>query len=244
MIVNWEREFSKKLVLDGIDLEDNVGDLDRSVNMISGNVREDDNEYLVIIELDDDFKIKSLECECGKKKCPHMTALLHANNFKFKKDIEYNLLVDEVEEDKLVEFVKEQVMFNEDFLEDFKDKFRQDLLNDSEIPLDDKLFLIFDYYKWQSLIGDFIKKDLMKLYEDGYYSETYYLISVMFKKILSDVTYNPESELEKSYMILIDLIDKLSGLKHDLIESFITHCINHNYLSTYPPFEKLLKRIK
>lgn len=70
MIFKWRDEFSEKLVLDGIDLEEDVSYVERSINLLSGCVMDGENEYWVYIELDDDFKIKSMECDCKKKEMP------------------------------------------------------------------------------------------------------------------------------------------------------------------------------
>ena len=244
MIFNWEEEFSEDLSLKGIDLEDDVDCINRSINMLSGCVMEDDEEYWVYIELDDNFEIKSMECDCGKTKCHHMTALLHAGNFKYQRDIEFEELVDDLDNTKLKKFLKNQISYNKEIQEEFIDEFRDDFIKDDEFSLEDKLFVILDYYDWQSLITDYVENDLVKLYDDGYYSETFYLISAMFDEVLEDITYNPETELKKCYSLISELLKKLSKTKPELIRGFLKHCIEHNYLSIYPRFKKLLDDLK
>ena len=244
MIFNWEEKFSEDLSLKGIELEDDVEYINRSINLLSGCVIENGENYWVYIELDDAFEIKSLECDCGKSKCHHMTALLHAENFNFSRDIEYDELVDDVDTSKLKKFIKNQLPYNDEFREDFVDEFRKDFINDKEFPLEDKLFIIFDYYDWQPLLTGYVENDLVKLYEYGYYSETFFLISAMFDKVIDDITYNPETELKKCYSIISDLLEKLSKTKPELIRGFLKNCVEHNYLSIYPQFKKLLGDLK
>lgn len=244
MIFNWEEKFSEELSLNGIDLEDDVEYINRSINLLSGCVIENDEEYWVYIELDDNFEIKSLECDCGKAKCHHMTALLHAENFKYHRDIEFEELVDDLDNNKLKMFIKDQLSFNEEFQEAFADEFRNDFIKDDEFSLEDKLFLILDYYDWQSLITDYVENDLVKSYDDGYYSETFYLISAMFDEVINDITYNPETELKKCYSVISKLLKKLSKTKPELIRGFLKHCIEHDYLNMYPQFRKLLGDLK
>lgn len=244
MIFNWEEEFTEKLVLNGMEIEDDVKYLNRSINLLSGCVVEDQEEYWVYIELDDNFHIKSLECDCGEDKCHHMTALLNADGFNFQRDIEYGELADNLDKSKLIEFFKEQIDYNNELKEDFIDEFRCDFIKDKDFPLDDKLFMILDYYDWKSLITDFVKNDLTKLYDDGYYSETFYLISLIYERILSAITYESESELKGCYSIIVDLLKKLSKTNPNLIRQFLKHCIEHNYLALYPPFKELLGDLK
>lgn len=244
MIFNWEEKFTEKLVLNGMEIEDDVEYLNRSINLLSGCVLEGGEEYWVYIELDDEFNIKSMECDCGEDKCLHMTALLHADSFNFQRDIEYGEFVGNLDNSKLMEFVKEQVDYNDDLKEDFIQEFRCDFINDKDFPLEDKLFLIMDYYDWESLITDFVKKDLTELFDDGYYSETFYLISLMYERILSAITYESESELNECYSHIVELLKKLSKTSPKLIRQFLKHCIEHNYTALYPPFRKLLGDLK
>lgn len=244
MILNWENEFSEKLVIEGIDLEDDVSQMSRTMNYLSGFVCEKGKNSFVGIELNDDFKIENLECDCGKKKCHHMTALIHASELEFKSDIDYGMMVDNINDDKVIDFIKSELDYNEDLLDEFKDKFIKDILDEDDFPLDDKLFLILDYYDWTSLITDYVKNDLMKLYEDGYYDETFYLISVMFNKVIDRYTYDSQSNLKECYFIICVLIKKLSKDRPELIKQFLKHCKDHNYLNVYPKFRKLYSNLK
>ena len=239
MIFNWEKEFSEDMILEGIDFEDEISYLDRSISTVSGCVKDNDDEYWVYVELDDNFEIESIECDCGESRCCHMTALLNAENSEFTQYIEYEEFIDKLDSGKLIEFIKDQISYNEECQEDFIDEFRLDFLKKEDFPLDHKLYLILDYYNWQSLITDYVKNDLIALYEDGCYDETFYIISALFSKVLDDVTFNPETELNECYSIIIDLIKKLSAHKPELVKQFLEHCINHNYLEIYPPFRKL-----
>ena len=242
MIFKWKEEFSEKIVLDGIDLEDDVSYVDRSIDYLSGCVSEGKNDYWVHIYLTDDFTIESMECDCKKEKCHHMTALLHANDFKFSKSIEYEFLIDNLDKDKLIEFLKDEVVYNDDCQDEFNDKFRIDILKDDYVPLDEKLFFIFDYYDWPSIITDFVKNDVAELYEKGEYDETFYLVSLIFKKVIDRHTYDDYTDLNECYNALVDLIRKLSKTRPDLIRKFIEDCKNHNYLIIYPPFRKLYRK--
>lgn len=239
MIVKWEDEFSENLVLDGIDLEDDVSCIDRTIDHLSGCVSEGENDYWVYIYLTDDFRIESMECDCNKDKCAHMTALLHANDFKFQKYIEYDLLIDNLDKDKLIEFIKDEVMYKDECQYEFNAKFRDDILKDDEIPMDEKLFFIFEYYDWPSIISDFVKNDVYKLYDNGNYDETFYLVSIMFKKVIDRHAYDDYTELKDCYNALVELIRKLSKTMPDLIREFMEDCKNHNYLKLYPSFQNV-----
>lgn len=239
MIFNWEDEFREKLVLDGIDLEDNVYYLDRSLDALSGCVVEDEEDYWIYVELDDNFNIKSIECDCGKDKCHHMTALLHVGSSKFKRDIEYGNLVDNLDTDRLMEFLKEQIEYNDEIKEEFKDKFLCDFINDDEFSLEDKLFLILDDYDWAKYITDYVKGDLTQLYEDGHHVETFYLITEMFDKVIFGYTFEYETKLKECYSIICELLEKISKSHPQLIRQFLKHCSEHNYHDLYPSFAKL-----
>ena len=239
MIFNWEEEFSEKLVLDGIDMEDDVSSIDRTIDHLSGCVSDGKNDYWVHIDLTDDFRIESMECDCNKGKCSHMTALLHANNFKFRKYIEYNLLIDNLDKDKLIKFLKDLVMYDDDCQDEFNDKFLCDILKDKKVPMDEKVFFIFEYYDWPSIITDFVKNDVTELYNNGNYDETFYLVSIMFKDVIDRHTYDNCTDLKECYNAFVELIRKLSKTRPDLIKKFMEDCKNHNYLNLYPPFWKI-----
>lgn len=241
MIFKWEDEFSEKLVLDGIDLEDDVSSIDRTIDHLSGCVSEGEDDYWVEIYLTDDFRIESMECDCKKDKCRHMTALLHANDFKFRKYIDYDLLIDNLDKDKLIEFIKDEVKYNDECQDEFNDKFRDDVLKDDEVPMDEKLFFIFEYYDWPSIITGFIKNDVAELYDEGNYDETFYLVSIIFKNVIDRHTYDDYTDLKDCYNALVELIRKLSKTKPDLIREFMEDCKNHNYLMLYPPFKRVYK---
>lgn len=243
MIFNWEDKFSEDLSLKGIDLEDDVEYIDRSIDYLSGCVVEGDEQYWVHIKLDEGFEIKSLECDCGKSKCHHMTALLHAESFNFSRYIEFEDWVDDLDTSKVIKFLKNQLPYIDELKEEFVTKFRDDFLKDEEFPLEDKLFLILDCFEWQSLLTSFVENDLVKLYDEGCYSETFFLISVMFDKVIEEITYDPK-EIKKCYSVITDLLEKLSKTNPELIRGFLKHCVEHNYLSLYPPFKKLFNNLK
>lgn len=241
MIFDWENYFSEKLVLGGIDLEDNVSSITRNIDYISGFVKDGNDDYLVSICIDDNFRIESVECECGKSKCCHMTALLHALNYSHNKDIEYADVVDSLDKDKLIEFVKDQITYNEDSLDDFKDKFKNDYLHHELLSYEDELFAIFDYYGWEDDLKIYIENDLMECYESKEYRYTLFLITLLFGKLIDRHSFDEEADLKKSYDTVVDLIEKIAMHHEDLVFDFLYHCLIHNYSAMYPPFLVLMK---
>ena len=241
MIFDWQDYFPEKLVLDGIDLEDGVNMITRRIDYVSGYVKDKDNEYNVSIDIDDNFQIKSVECECGKSKCRHMTALLHALNYSDNKYIEYDMVVGDLDKDKLIEFLKDQLNYNEELLEDFRDEFRNDYLHHDLLDYEDELFAIFDYYDWEDDLKIFIENDLVECYEQKEYRYTLYLITLLFHKLIDKLCFDEESDLQKSYDIVVDLIKKISAYHKDLVFDFLYYCLRHNYSAMYPQFHVLMK---
>ena len=239
MIFAWKDSFSEKLLSEGRDLIDYVFDVDRSIDSVYGEVQENGRSYFVKICLSDDFKISSLECSCNKNRCCHMVAVLLENDFQFSRDIMYYELVKDVDEVKLKEFVKNQMLLNDDYSDNFKRTFQLDLIRDDKLPLEDRLYLILDYYDWEELIGDFVTNDLTKYYNDGYHRETFYLISVMFEVLLRRYTFGDESEIAECYLAVENLIKKLSKTEPDLINAFLKECVDKDYHRIYPPFARL-----
>lgn len=236
VVFDWEDEFSEKLLEKGLDLEDEVTDIDVGFNLVSGHC--EDN--LIIIELDDEFKIKSLECDCGKKKCYHMTALLYASQIGFEKDIFYEDYLGDLNKDKLIDFLKDHLNDNEDVLSDFKFEFNEDLINIKDIPLDIKLYWIFEGIDWDEKLTKFVKTDLTKLYEDEYYLETFYLIDALFDRLIDKYSFDEENNLEECWLNTVDLIYKLYEKHPKLIIKFLSQCSDRNY-DTYPVFESFNK---
>ena len=57
MIFDWKKEFDEKTLCDGLDLEDDVKDLDVGYDLIYGWV----DDHYITIGLADDFKVESME---------------------------------------------------------------------------------------------------------------------------------------------------------------------------------------
>ena len=234
MIFDWEKEFDEKTLSDALDLEDNVKDLDVGYELIYGLV----DECFVYIGLSDDFKIESLECDCSKKRCKHMAAVLYASE-SFKKDVEYDLFVDDLDDSKLIKFLKEELSYNEDLLEEFKDNFRNDIISESEMYPELKLYIILDDIFWQENLPGFIEDDLMKSYETDK-REAIYLIASMFDRVIDAYSFDEENKLENSWKTLEKLIIKLYDDMPEIVYMFLEKCTDRNY-DTYPAFKKLYK---
>lgn len=243
MIFNWEKKFSENQVLNGIDLMYDITEMDRTIDSLSGYVNENCEEYWVSIELDDDFNIKSMKCSCAKSKCHHMTALIQADTEYFKKDMDCRTFVDDIDDDKLIDFLKDQLVYNEEFQMDFIDEFRDGMLKNDKLETEDKLFLILNSPKWDDLLTDFVKNDLTKLYDEEKYHETFYLITAMFYKVIQEISFSEDSKLVPCYNILEDLIIKLSEMEPELIKKFIHECREDGYGMIYPEFRKLISKL-
>lgn len=140
MIFKWENYFTEKQLEDAFDLDIKVESVMRSINYISADVIENGETYQVSIDINDKFQIESCECECGKLKCRHMTAVIYALDYD-NKYIEYDMTV--------------------------------------EHP-------------------------------------------------------------DKSWMIIVDLIEKIAQHEEDLVFDFLYECLSHNYSALYPPFRVLM----
>lgn len=147
MIFKWEDYFSQKLLDEGLNPQIKVMSVTRSIGNVSVIVEEKNDSY-IFIDIDDNFQIESCECECGKAKCHHMTALIYVLNYSHNKDVEYDRIFDELDSDKLMNFLKNQLTYNEDLLDDFKESFRQDILHHHILSYENGIFTILDGYDW------------------------------------------------------------------------------------------------
>ena len=88
----------------------------------------DGYEFKVKIKLIDDKYVDSISCDCGGESCEHMAACLHLlsneevpdNNEKFR---EIDELIDNLESDELIKFVKKQLKEDYNFYRKFKEEF-------------------------------------------------------------------------------------------------------------------------
>lgn len=88
----------------------------------------DDYEFKVKIKLCDEKYVDSISCECGEQSCKHMAACLHLlpnedvpdNQRKFR---EIDEIVDNLESDELIIFVKKQLKNDFNFYREFKNEF-------------------------------------------------------------------------------------------------------------------------
>lgn len=89
----------------------------------------DDCEFKVKIKLCEDKYVDSISCECGEQSCKHMAACLHLlsneeipdNKNKF---IEIDDILDNLKDDELIRFVKEQLKNDYNFYREFKEEFK------------------------------------------------------------------------------------------------------------------------
>ena len=196
MIFDWKRKFSQDLLESGQKL--NAIESNRKMNSLEGIVIDEDRQFKVHININDS-RIGEMHCECAKKKCLHMTALLFANENVFNKShIDPN----------------------------------------SNAP-DNRLYLILRDYDFDKSLENFIKTDLTGLYKSGDYAQVFYLITVMFEKLIDKHTYDEESCLEESYERTVCIIKKLYEHIPGSVNEFIEHCIKNDYLKRYPPFNNL-----
>ena len=234
MIFDWEKEFDEKTLCDGMDLEDDVVDLDVGYELIYGWV----DDCFVQIGLTDDFKIETLECECGENRCRHMAAVLYASR-SFKKDVEYEVFVDDLDKDKLIGFLKRELPFNDDLMDEFKSRFRKDILAESDMYPELKLYIILDDMDWQEDLREFIEDDLMKSYETDK-REAIYLIASMFDRVIDAYSFDGQTKLRKSWKTLEKLIIGLYDDVPEIVYRFLDDCVSRNY-DIYPAFKKLHK---
>lgn len=88
----------------------------------------DDYEFKVKIKLCDEKYVDSISCECGEQSCKHMAACLHLlsnedvpdNQRKFR---EIDEILDNLESDELIIFVKKQLKNDFNFYREFKNEF-------------------------------------------------------------------------------------------------------------------------
>lgn len=89
----------------------------------------DEYEFEVKIKLIEGKYVDSISCNCGGESCEHMAACLHLlsneevpdNNEKFR---EINGLIDNLESDELIKFVKKQLKEDYNFYRKFKEEFK------------------------------------------------------------------------------------------------------------------------
>ena len=89
----------------------------------------DDYKFKVKIKLCDDKYVDSISCECGEQSCKHMAACLHLlsneevpdNENKF---IEIEGSLDNLKDDELTYFVKNQLISDYNFYKEFKEEFK------------------------------------------------------------------------------------------------------------------------
>ena len=182
MIFKWENYFTEKQMDDGFDLDIKVESVIRSINYISADVIENSKTYSVSIDINDKFQIESCECECGKVKCHHMTAVIFALDDD-NKYIDYDMTVEHLDKEKLIKFLKDQLSYNEELLDDFKDEFRQDIINGELLSYEDEIFMIMDEISWEENLGRFIENQLVECFNSGEYRYTLYLITLFFNRL-------------------------------------------------------------
>ena len=89
----------------------------------------DDYKFKVKIKLCDDKYVDSISCECGEQSCKHMAACLHLlsneevpdNENKF---IEIEGSLDNLKDDELTNFVKNQLISDYNLYKEFKEEFK------------------------------------------------------------------------------------------------------------------------
>jgi len=241
MIFKWEDYFSEKLLDEGFNPEIKVMSVTRLIDYISAIVEEKNETYIVSIDIDDNFQIESCECECGKAKCHHMTALIYALNDTHNKDVEYDMILDKLDSDKLMNFLKNQLTYNEELLDEFKDNFRQDILHHEILSYDDEIFTILDGYDWVDELNTFVENELMECYENEENKYTLYLITLFFDKLIDRHCFDEDADLNNSWNTVVDLIKKIAVNEEELVFDFLYECLKHNYSAMYPPFIELMK---
>ena len=244
MIFKWQDKFSENQILEGIDLIDDITEMDRTINTLSGTVNENGEEYWVDIELNEDFTVKSLYCSCKKSRCRHMAALLQSDMEYFNKDMNCSLFVEDIDNDKIMEFIKKQLIVNWECHKDFIEEFRLEMLQNEKLEIEDKLCLILRYPKRDDLLIDFVKNDLTELYEEEEYVEVFYLIISMFPTVIKDISHYGDSKLWPCWSVIEDLIVKLSRVEPELVGDFIYDCREECYGIYYPEFAKLISKLK
>ena len=243
MIFKWQDKFTEDQILNGIDLMLDITEMDRTINTLSGTVNEKGEEYYVDIELNDDFTVKSMNCSCEKSKCHHMAALLESDMEYFKKDMDCSVFVDDIDNGRIMDFIKNQLIVNWKCQKDFIYEFRSDMLENEKLEIEDKLSLILLYPKCDDLLTDFVKNDLTGLYDDGKYVEVFYLISSMFRAVLSDISFEDDSKLWDCYRMIEEMIVKLSEFEPGLVRDFIYDCREEGYGIYFPEFRKLISKL-
>ncbi|MBR0271956.1 MAG: hypothetical protein IJQ68_08225 [Methanobrevibacter sp.] len=240
MIFKWEDYFTEKQLEDGFDLDIKVESVIRAINYISADVIENGKTYDVSIDINDKFQIESCECECGKEKCHHMAAVIYALD-EDNKYIEYDMAVEHLDNEKLIEFLKDQLSYNEDLLDEFKDKFRQDIIKEEILSYEDEVFMILDGIFWEENLNLFIENQLIECFNSGEYRYTLYLITLFFNRFLDKHSFDEEADMDKSWKIIVDLIEKIAQHEEDLVFDFLYECLSHNYSALYQPFGVLMK---
>ena len=162
----------------------------------------------------------------------------------FKKDMDCSVFVDGLDDDKVMEFIKKQLIVNWDCQEGFIEEFRFEILKNEKLEVEDKLFLILRYPKCDELLTDFVKNDLTGLYDEEKYTETFYLITSMFHAIIVDISHYPDSGLLPCYRMVEEMIIKLAEVEPGLVKDFIDECREEGYGIYYPEFRKLISKLK
>lgn len=242
MIFGWQEKFTEEMILKGIDVMHDITEMDRTINTLSATVNENGEEYWVNIELNDDFTVESMKCSCKKRRCHHMTAVLQADMEDFKKDMDCREFLDVVDKKKLKNFIEMQLITNWECQMDFIEKFRHDMINNDKIQIEDKLYLILLYPKYDDLLTDFVKNDLTRIYgEDPVVA--FYLITSMFYTVITDISYKKNSKLWSCWYMIEDLIIKLSKKEPGLVEGFIYECREEGYGIEYREFRKMMSKL-
>ena len=232
MIFDWRGEFSKKTLEEGRDLEDSVEDMDVGFEWFYGVV--EDN--FVSVNLTKDFKFESAECKCGKKRCRHMAALLYASENSFKKDAPYDYFVDKIDSQKIVKFLKNELPYHEDLLDEFKDKFRDDILKVKMYP-ELKLYIILEDYDFADNLIEFINNDLEASYKKDK-REAFYLASSMYSELLDACDLDEIKKLEPALKKVNSMIIRLYDDIPEIITDYLKYCMDHDY-DIYPSFQSL-----
>ena len=229
------------MIDEGMDLEDDVSYVSVTTGEISCYVQEGDKSYSVSIELDENFRIESMKCECSRKKCKHMTALIHSTNFLNNRYIDFDYTINKLDKDKLISFLREEITYIDECLNDFKDKFREDIIKSESLPHDEELYVILEEFDWENDLLNFLQKNLKELYEEKEYKNILLLISIMFDNVIEKVTFDSNSTVNACYDAMIEWIYLLCEKIENNVFDFLTDLLKRNYSALYLPFAVLMK---
>ena len=241
MIFDWEKEFNEKTLNEGIKLEDKVNGITEWSNSIHGFVKDKDNSYAVSIKIDDNFKIDSMECDCKKKKCKHMAALISATSFLNNRYLDFDRTFERLDKEKLISFLEDEITYVDECFDDFKEEFREDIIKSASLSHGDELILILEDLDWEDNLLNFLKNNLKELYDEKDYNEAIFLISLMFNDVIERVTFDSNPKVNKCYDLVVEWIIRLSEDIEEIVFKYLTDLLERNYSALYPSFGVLMK---